>query len=83
MLASQLRFSLTTAALLTALSSVIVACGGSSTGGGGGSDGCGECFRAVSCVKACGEEPVQVGCCGCPEGTFDDWQCGSDAGGGG
>ncbi len=44
---------------------------------------CGQCFRAVSCVEVCGAEPVQVGCCACPEGTFDDIDCGKDAGDGG
>jgi hypothetical protein len=51
----------------------------SETGGAGGAD-CGECFRAIYCVTACGEEPVQAGCCPCPEGTFDDIVCEADAG---
>ena len=42
-----------------------------------------ECLRAVSCVEACGDEPVQSGCCPCPEGTFDDNTCDKDAGDGG
>ena len=45
----------------------------------GGGD-CGECVRAINCVKACGGEVVQSGCCPCPEGTFDSMTCGSDAG---
>jgi hypothetical protein len=46
---------------------------GSSTGG------CGECFRAIQCVKMCGGPVVQSGCCPCPAGTFDDITC-MDAG---
>ena len=47
------------------------------TGSGGD---CGECFRAVNCVKVCGGTVLQSGCCPCPEGTFDDLVCSMDGG---
>jgi hypothetical protein len=49
-------------------------------------DDCGQCARAIDCVEYCGGPVLQSGCCPCPSGTFDDWQCrdaGSDAGSGG
>lgn len=44
---------------------------------------CGECVRAVKCVEKCGGEVVQSGCCPCPDGTFDDFECNAGSGGGG
>lgn len=44
------------------------------------SGGCGVCVRPVRCVAACGAAPVQVGCCACPTGTFDDVSCVADGG---
>lgn len=76
MIASRTRLFLTLASLLAVVQATFAACGSSDECGG-------ECFRAVSCVAACGEEPVQVGCCPCPQGTFDDLQCTADAGDGG
>jgi hypothetical protein len=52
--------------------------GGTTTTGTGGD--CGECLRAVNCVKQCGGEVLQSGCCPCPEGTFDDLVCSMDGG---
>ncbi len=60
--------------------------GANSAGAGdaGGAAECPEeCLRAVSCVSACHSPPVQVGCCPCPEGTFDDLSCSTGEGGGG
>jgi hypothetical protein len=37
--------------------------------------GCGECVRAVNCVEKCGGPVIQSGCCDCPSGTFDDFDC--------
>jgi hypothetical protein len=56
--------------------------GGASTGGTT-TGGCGitECFRAVECVLACGQEPVSVGCCPCTAPAFDSIQCSSGTGG--
>jgi hypothetical protein len=42
-----------------------------------------QCLRAIRCVSACGSDPVQIGCCACPMGTFDDLSCAADAGDGG
>lgn len=36
---------------------------------------CGECFRAIVCVEACGGPVVQASCCECPRGTFDAISC--------
>lgn len=55
--------------------------GGSTTTTTTGTGGdCGECFRAVNCVKVCGGAVLQSGCCPCPEGTFDDLVCSMDGG---
>jgi hypothetical protein len=59
--------------------SSIAADGAAGTGGAGGDVGCGECFRAVRCVAACGQTPVTVGCCGCAAPLFDDLACNGDA----
>jgi hypothetical protein len=57
---------------------------GGGTGGGsasGGTGGCPqECFAPSQCVHACGETPVDYGCCGCPAGMIDSYQCVQDAG---
>jgi len=42
-----------------------------------------ECLRAIRCVKACGEVPVQIGCCPCPVNAFDDVACTAADGGDG
>ncbi len=39
----------------------------------------GQCLRAVSCVPSCGAASVQLGCCPCPPGTFDELNCTLDA----
>lgn len=40
-----------------------------------------ECFRAYVCVPSCGEPPLYVGCCPCPEGTIDQvTDCRPDSG---
>jgi hypothetical protein len=44
---------------------------------------CGECFRAIRCVNACGGAPVSIGCCACEAPAFDDLVCAQDAAGGG
>ena len=41
---------------------------------------CGECLRAITCVKSCGGPAVTSGCCPCPAGTFDDIQCRKETG---
>lgn len=76
------RFLLALAVLTSPLSipTLFTGCSSSTTPA---PDSCGECLRAVSCVEACGSEPVQVGCCPCPEGSFDDITCDKDAGDGG
>jgi hypothetical protein len=34
------------------------------------------CLRAIRCVHACGDSSaVQIGCCPCPMGSFDDIGC--------
>jgi hypothetical protein len=48
-------------------------------GGGGTGGGCGECFRAIRCVPACGQTPLSVGCCACELPAFDDIACSRDA----
>lgn len=40
-----------------------------------------ECYRAVSCVEECGGPVIQSSCCACPEGSFDDIECGSEGAG--
>jgi len=55
----------------------------SCSGGADGDDDCGQCFRAVTCVEECGGEAVQVGCCACPDASFDDIECAGGGGGAG
>jgi hypothetical protein len=52
-----------------------VCCGGKAASGG--TDDCTaiRCFRAVECVKECGGEVIQAGCCPCPKGSFDSLEC--------
>jgi len=73
MISSRLRLILAFAALVLAVPAAFGGCGN-------GDCSQQECFRAVSCVTACGTTPVQVGCCACPDGTFDDITCTGDAG---
>lgn len=42
-----------------------------------GDGACGniQCFRAIRCVESCNGAPVQIGCCLCPAGSFDDVTC--------
>jgi hypothetical protein len=42
-----------------------------------GDGACGnlQCFRAMRCVESCNGAPVQIGCCPCPAGSFDDATC--------
>jgi hypothetical protein len=42
-----------------------------------GDGACGnlQCLRAVRCVQSCNGAPVQIGCCLCPAGSFDDATC--------
>jgi hypothetical protein len=53
------------------------ASGGSAGGTGkGGSSSCPpECFAPYECVNECGQEPFNNGCCPCPDGTIDAYQC--------
>lgn len=66
--------------LLAGLGTLAIVAGAALPGCGPGEEGCGECFRAVSCVETCGGTVVQIGCCPCPTGTFDDLVCNQDAG---
>ena len=34
-----------------------------------------QCFRAVTCVRECGDEPVGCGCCPCADGFVDAIEC--------
>jgi len=34
-----------------------------------------QCFRAVTCVTKCGDEPQSFGCCPCPAGMVDELTC--------
>ena len=34
-----------------------------------------QCFRAVECVKKCGDTPQGFGCCPCPPGMLDVYSC--------
>lgn len=43
--------------------------------GGGGSNCPPECLRPYECVVACGDEPMNNGCCPCPEGQIDAITC--------
>lgn len=38
-----------------------------------------ECFRAVSCVVACGGPVTSCGCCTCAPGSFDSIGCAAPA----
>lgn len=59
---------------------ITIDCGGDGGTSGASSGGdCGECFRPITCVKECGGEVLQSGCCPCPSGTMDEMNCG-DAG---
>jgi hypothetical protein len=58
---------------------------GGATGTGGGSGAAQsctiqECFRAVSCVLECGQEPISVSCCPCSAPAFDDIRCSGTGG---
>ncbi len=74
------RARLRLARWLTFAAGLFVAALAPSCGVGGTGDDCGQCLRAVTCVKECGGMVVQSGCCPCPEGTFDDISCRQDGG---
>jgi hypothetical protein len=48
---------------------------GSGGTGGSGSECPPECFRPYECVAACGDVPINNGCCPCPEGQIDVITC--------
>ncbi len=50
------------------------------TGGSAGSGCPPNCFAPNECVSNCGETPTNYGCCPCPSGTINVYDCPADAG---